>query len=450
MIGRTTVVRRSLPCRAAWRGVLFACAWSALLAAPGAAQTNRAVQEKPLREKAPAAEAGPADFRSQNFLMHTDLAAADAKQLLERLETMLGLISAYWARDPVGVIECYVVKDLANWPAGSIPDEGLPQIRAGAGVTITRGLKAGNAVVGRAVVYAVADRGTPQHEAVHAYCGQTFGTTGPVWYSEGMAEMGKYWRKDDKSVQCFDVVIDYLHRSEPKSLNEIVNGKEFTGDSWQNYAWRWALCHLLANNTNYAARFRPLGLALLKKEPTSFEQVYGDMAREIMFEYRFFLKHLEQGYRVDLCSWDWNWKKKKKPRALKGSATVTAKPRADRGWQPAGALVTADGTYEYKSTGTWRVDKDGSDLTGDGANDGAGRLVAAVLSAGDKDEEYSLGEEFELGVDGKFTAPDSGQLYVRCRDDWGKLADNAGTLTVKLKAAARVSSAERGVRSAER
>ncbi|HUY32933.1 MAG TPA: hypothetical protein VMV69_09140 [Pirellulales bacterium] len=406
----------------AWLGVGCLLCHTVLSAV---AQTERG--DKP----PPSAATAPADFRSRNFLMHTDLTADEAKQLLERLETMLELISAYWARVPAGIIECYVVKDLANWPPGSIPAEGMPQILAGAGVTITNKLSQGFAFVARSVVYSVAKRGTPQHEAVHAYCGQMFGTTGPVWYSEGMAEMGKYWRKDDKSVQCDDYVIDYLKSSEPKSLNEIVNGKEFTGDSWQNYAWRWALCHLLANNTNYAAQFRPLGLALLKKELTSFEQVYGAMAPEIMFEYRFFLKHLEQGYRADLCSWDWN----KKWRTLKGSVTVTAKLRADRGWQASGALMAGGARYQYKATGAWRLGKEEPDLAADGApDDGAGRLTAAVLATSDEEgQEYLLSKEFKLGAEGTFKAPAAGKLYLRCRDAWGQLADNQGTMTVKLK-----------------
>jgi len=421
------------------RARLIWCCAVLLTVSPAAAQTKRAEKERPTGDKDSQREKrstddkkGPVDFRSQNFLIHTDLAADDAKQLLERLETMLELISAYWGRPLSGLIEGYVVNDLANWPPGSIPQEGLPNIVAGAGVTITKSLSQGVGFVARAVVYSVANQGTPQHEAVHAYCGQTFGTTGPVWYSEGMAEMGKYWCKDDKSVQCYDIVIDYLKSNAPKSLNEIVNGKEFTGDSWQNYAWRWALCHLLANNTNYAAQFRPLGLALLRKEPTSFEQVYGEMASEIMFEYRFFLAHLEQGYRADLCSWDW----KKKWRNLKGSATTTATVKADRGWQPSGALVAAGATYQYKATGTWRLGKDQPEHRADGAEDGLGRLVAAVLTTENKDggQEYVLGEQFELGTEGTFKAPADGKLQFRCRDAWGQLADNQGTMTVKLKA----------------
>ena len=38
-----------------------------------------------------------------------------------------------------------------------------------------------------------------------------------------------------------------------------------TGDCWQNYAWRWALCHLLVNNPNYSATFRKVGLKMLDR-----------------------------------------------------------------------------------------------------------------------------------------------------------------------------------------
>lgn len=372
---------------------------------------------------------GPADFRSEHFIVHTDLSPDDAKELLDRLETMLSLISAYWQRPCTGMIECYVVKELANWPDGRIPAEGLGHIKAGAGVTLTTTLSSGAAFLSRSVVYAVADRGTPQHEAVHAYCGQTFGTAGPVWYSEGMAEMGQYWRKDDKSVQVHDVVLDYLRGSPPKSLNEIVNGEEFTGDSWQNYAWRWALCHLLANNTNYAAKFQPLGLALLKKQPTSFEAVYGDMADEIVFEYCFFLKHLEQGFRADLCSWDWQ----RKFRLPIGGTALTSKIKADRGWQPSGTMVVSGTTYQYSASGKWQTAKDAKTTSADGGEGGAGRLVAAIMTDDDH-KNYRLGEPFELGAKGTFTASTDGKLYLRCQDNWGQLADNKGTITVKVKA----------------
>ncbi len=392
----------------------------------------------PLRQAgqrpAPAGAAAPADYRSTHFLLHTDLPSKDAQALLKRLETMLDLISRYWARQPVGIIECYVVRDLAKWPAGTLHPDGLAKIAEGAGVTLTatytvpgpRGTR--KPVSSKSVVYASADHGTPEHEAVHAYCGQTFGAMGPLWYAEGMAEMGQYWEKDDPSVHIEPVVLRYLQTSQPQSLRDIVETKSarsFTGDSWQNYAWRWALCHLLSNNTNYRDRFRPLGLGFLTGERVSFESTYGAMADEIAFEYLFFLEHIDQGFRADLCSWD--WKKKGKP--LFGGTPVTAKILAARGWQPSGIACTAGQKYDFATSGTWQTGPAGKEIDADGRISGEGRLVGVLM------QDFALGEPFDLGSYGTFAAPTDGHLYLRCQDAWNRLADNKGAVTVKLKLA---------------
>jgi hypothetical protein len=218
-------------------------------------------------------------------------------------------------------------------------------------------------------------------------------------------------------------VVEYIRGSPPKSLNEIINGNEFTGDSWQNYAWRWALCHLLANNPNYSDRFRPLGLSILEERNVTFEQVYGAMAAEISFEYVFFLQHLDIGYRVDLCRWDW----KRKFTPLRGSSAVTFKVDAARGWQATGVTVTAGTEYEYSASGTWRTAKEAEPVAAEGESSGAGRLVGILM------DDFQLGEPFELGAFGSLAAPGDGKLYVRCQDEWNQLADNAGKVTVKLK-----------------
>ncbi len=374
------------------------------------------------KDEKPAA-AGPQDFRSKNFLVHTDLPAADARGLLERLEKMIALISRYWGRPNPKQIECFVVKDLKNWPAGSLEQRGLQSIRAGGGVTLSQVLFRGNSFAATATVYAVADRGTPQHEAVHAYCAHAFGRTGPMWYSEGMAEMGQYWRDNDASVNCHPVVVRYIRESPPRSLNKIINQDQVVADTWQDYAWRWALCHLLANNPNYNERFRPLGLGLLTKQNVSFERVYGAMAKEISFEYLFFLKNFDRGYRVDLCAWDW----KAKYRRPRGSGSLLSKIDAAHGWQPSRLLVRKDEEYEYTATGNWQTSETAKMVDANGAADGTGKLMGIVF------EDYQLSEPFELGVAGTFKAPTSGKLLLRCRDKWIELADNKGKLSVRIK-----------------
>jgi len=375
------------------------------------------------------------EFRSKHFLLHTDLPQKDARELLHKLEVMVGLISKYWGQPASGTIECYVVANLANWPESSLNPAGRAKIKQEAGVTMVETMSRGAKLLrAKALVFATAEHGTPQHEAVHAYCGQTFGRTGPLWYAEGMAEVGQYWREADTSVHVPEHVLAYLRGSRRRSLDEIVaddgtnaaNTAGPAGDTWQNYAWRWSLCHLLVNNPNYAGRFRALGLALLSGTPTKFADVFGPMHDEIAFEFGLFLSHLEQGYRVDLCSWDW----KRKFRELTDGTPVHARVLANHGWQPSGATVESGKRYEFSSSGNWSIDKEAA-VTADGKSDGRGRLEGVIM------KDFALGEPFPLGCYGSFVAPGDGRLYLRCRDEWSALADNKGSLSINIKDADR-------------
>ena len=40
----------------------------------------------------------------------------------------------------------------------------------------------------------------------------------------------------------------------------------------------------------------------------AFKEVFGSQIEKLEFEYRFFLEHLEKGFREDLCGWDWKKK----------------------------------------------------------------------------------------------------------------------------------------------
>lgn len=401
-------------------------AWSLCMPSADAQQRRIPRRTRPAA-KATATGGQPALFRSTNFLIHTDLSAKDAKALLVRLEKMVRLISRYWRRRNPRPIECWVVNDLRNWPAATLqlmPPAGVAKIQSGAGVTLSTIVRRGAQFRASAKVYAVAQGNVVMHEAVHAFCAHTFGRTGPVWYSEGMAEMGSYWKENDSAVNCSKSIARYLRGSKPKDLGEIVDPEQKTGDSWQNYAWRWALCHLLANNPNYAARFRPLGVGLLTRRPGySFKRVYGAMAKEINFEYHFFLARLAPGFRVDLCGWDW----KTRYRQPTGPAAVSSTIEARKGWQPSRLLVKAGKTYEYSAAGTWTLSKKGKPLTADGDLAGNGKLVGVLF------DDYKLSKPFELGTWGRFTAPSDGQLLLRCKCKWTELADNSGKVQVKIK-----------------
>ena len=396
------------------------------------ANTYRALSNEPKPQ--------PRLIRSPHFAFLTDVSDREARIILDKLERMAGLLERFFGRRPGGVVEGFIVHDLSLFPAGTFSEAaGVAKIREGAGVCF-------NASLGRlrkATLYSCADHGVIQHECTHGFCHMTFGSTGPTWLSEGIAELGNYWRDGEQAVDIEPVVMAYLQQAEPKrTLAEIATpGREPAG-TWQDYAWRWALCHLLANNPNYSDRFKPLAVALMEGRPdVSFESVYGPVARELAFEYDAFLRDVGNGYRADLTAWPW----KSKFRSLPPSGgRVQAIVRAAAGWQASGLRVEKGVVYEAAADGMWRTAPAGTPVGADGDAAGHGGLVGAVLLGAERGAEpgaakddgaagYTLSEGIPLGAKRAFVAPADGLLVLRCDDDWTQLADNAGELTVTLR-----------------
>jgi hypothetical protein len=85
--------------------------------------------------------------------------------------------------------------------------------------------------------------------------------------------------------------------------------------------------------------------------------------------------------------------------------------------------------YEVEVSGTWRTAPPAAAVGATGAADGHGRLVGVVF------RDYALGAEVPVEPGRPFVAPDSGDLYLRCRDDWTQLGDNSGQLSVTFRRA---------------
>jgi hypothetical protein len=364
--------------------------------------------------------ANPRELRSNHFVLYTDVSERNANILLAKLETMFDLVSDYYSARPTMPIECYVVQDLRKWPPGQFEPAALAKIMEPAGITITRTNARGATA---ATVYSCDKHSVVQHEAVHAFCAQTFGSPGPVWYSEGMAEMGQYWKPGQLAVDIDAVVIDYLTKSPPKKMADIVAAGQITGDSWQAYAWRWALCHLLASNPNYARRFKKLGLNIMAKKPDSFDAAFGKIADKISFEYDQFVQNFGNGYRVDLCCWDW----KTSCSNLSSDGRLKQIVKSNQGWQATKLEARQGVTYDYVTQGKWKISANGDETTANGEPSGKGKLIGVIF------RDFELGEPFELGEKGSFEATSEGQLFVRCREPWTSLADNDGEVTLFLR-----------------
>ena len=379
----------------------------------------------------------PREESSQHFVLYTDISPRSSKVLLEKLETMYGFLSRYYRKKPREAIECYVVSDLDKF-RGKLPPVGVRKIEERAGVTASRSLirTRGNRVKGKktlSTVYSCDDHGVVQHEAVHAYCAMAFGNAGPVWYAEGMAEMGQYWTPNVQGVHIEPVVIEYLTSAEKKKIPDIVAAGQITGDSWKAYSWRWALCYLLANNPNYSKRFHQLGVNLMAEKQDSFKKAFGDVADKIDFEYDQFVANFDNGYRADLCVWEWRDDAKEI-----GDKRAAVSVNANQGWQATGILLDQGESYDFICPGSkddngkrvppsWQIRKDQS-VSPNGNGRGDGRLVGAILS------DFELSEPFEIGNKKLATeVPASGQLYVRCREKWNAIGDNEGQVKVYVR-----------------
>jgi hypothetical protein len=196
---------------------------------------------------------------------------------------------------------------------------------------------------------------------------------------------------------------------------------ENTQQARRDYLWTWALCHVLAHNPNYASRFRSLGESYLSNRDDSFERAFGSMRQELEFEYRFFLDHVAVNYRVDLCSWDWDTPF----RAPERGEAIRRRVLAARGYQASSLAVTANRRYKFRTEGAWSTAADGPLHDANGA-DGRGHLEGVILT------DYRLGKPIVLGAEGVFTAPATGNLYLRCADAWPQLDDNRGEVQVHL------------------
>ncbi|MHB9080916.1 MAG: hypothetical protein ACYC3X_25880 [Pirellulaceae bacterium] len=393
--------------------------------------------------------------RSANFAVYTDLPAAEADQLLVRLEATLHNASNYWKRPSKATIECYVVQNLEAWQDRELPHP-MARLFIGriGGAAIAQPGGSGAQDRNRIVVFAAARAGVAEHEAIHAYCGQTFGTTGPLWYREGMAQLMTNDAAGAPARNFPPEILESLTSGQKFSIADVVRGgphgqqlcdslddkaaqhdglvglipvSQWTDENVRSlghlkdtYAWSWLVCHLLEYNPNYRARFRTLGQDYLTNRQDTFGKLFDPVANQLAFEYQFTVDRMAPGYRVDLCNWDWD----KRFRNLEGCRPIRTKIVAARGYQASGLLVAAGQSYAYSARGTWTTDPQSSPVTADGSGPGTGRLEAVVM------RDFQLSEPVLLGQDGKFSAPSDGQLYLRCRDAWSQLADNAGSVVV--------------------
>ena len=434
------------------QGALCALAWTVCLSAIGQEAPPAGADDDDAAVSAYSITA----HSSPHFRLYTDLDADAAGRAIQRMEKTLKWASQQWRRRLRGKITCYLAADIDRWPASKLPHpHARIWIKYVDGATVDERTTDGDKTRHQATIYASTRHGVLEHEVIHAFCAQAFGFMGPDWYKEGMAVLASHLANAEQPHRFAPELLATLHTVPHRSVRQIVDAEPTTretydwleekfarvanqrrgaAETWtdgdardlaklhQEYHWSWSLCHLLLNNPNYQRRFRALGDCYLAGHEGAFDDLFGAFRREISFEHRFLLDHLEDGYRVDLSRWDW-----RVPEGIAPGGELKCRVDAARGYQSTRVKILPNVAYEYSTTGTWATSPDGPTTDAGGQPQGAGRLVAVLQ------RDYQLLEPFELGASGSFVSPVSGHLYVRCHDRWNELSDNRGHIRLVIR-----------------
>lgn len=430
-------------------------------ASPGESETSpipvvREPQQQtapPLVAEAAVAAHGIRKLSSASLALYTDCPAnADINRWPELFEQADAQWSKYFGRSDTSeprrqVRACLMVDQPRFEAAGLLPDDLPPKFIKEKRTGYTRG----NAiwVCGQAAAYY--QRHLLFHEGTHSWMFAVFGTCGPAWYMEGMAELlGTHSLVDGKlELHCYprargdvpswgriEMVQNAAAAGRLLGLDAMLAMDPATVPGEEGYGWCWALTAFLDHHPRYRERFRRLPGEIQSTEFNSrVRELFADDWPQLNMEWLCFAASCEYGYDFERNVIDFD-----AGRALPAEgASVTL--RADRGWQSSGLRLEAGVEYRLAARGRYQVaDKPRVWLCEPGGvtiryyrGRPLGTLLAVVLPDPlDAYQPSGLGSPRAIGLETTWTPAESGTLYLRINDSPAELADNAGELEVTV------------------
>lgn len=299
------------------------------------------------------------------------------------------------------------------------------------------------------------------HEGTHSFMLSAFGSAGPGWYMEGMAELlGTHrWEHhtltlgimppDRESAALWGrvkLVREAVAAGRPLTLGQVLSIDNRQALSVEAYTWCWALCKFLDAQPRYSAKFHLLPRIVDRPDFTRrFRRAFRDQWSDLEFDWNAYIAELDYGYDFE--------------RAAVEHQTVAARAErspfilaADRGWQAtpwrlrAGQQyrVTAEGRYQIADDGQpWPCEPGGVTIRYH-AGEPLGKLLGVLRPLAQKKLAQKKGDEqlaphgdpfhpLPLGLSGLVQPAVDSQLYLRVNDSCAELSDNRGALTVRLE-----------------
>jgi hypothetical protein len=284
------------------------------------------------------------------------------------------------------------------------------------------------------------------HESTHAFMYATFGTCGPPWYMEGLAELLATHRLADGKLTlgCFpasheevpnwgriELVREAVQSGRPTSIDEILAYPSDANLKNETYGWSWAVAAFLDGHPRYRDRFRALpGELKVRDFNRLFRSRLADDWPELNVEWQVFIHELDYGYDLARNAVKFH------PGEGVDQGTITI--AADRGWQSSGVRVEPGTEYKVTAAGryqladrprVWWCEPDGVTIRYH-----RGRPLGILLAMVVPDDLAAAPwpDPTPIGAAGTVSAESPGTLYFKINDSPSELSDNGGSLEVTV------------------
>lgn len=309
------------------------------------------------------------------------------------------------------------------------------------------------------------------HEGTHGIMFAVQKSQGPPWYMEGVAELlaTHRWKDGKLAVGVFpsdaaevpklgriEIVQTEFARNRALKLRDVLAYDNRAHLQNEPYAWSWAAVAFFHEHPRYRERF-----SRLLKQPArqdfnaQMRTIFENDRQALAEEWQIFVANLVHGYDFERMAIDLNTE----AAPIQGNAEFDV--AANRGWQNTRLLVEKGRRYRIAGEGEfllgtkpqpWVSQANGITLR---YHHG---LPLGVLLAGirgttatpeirpnggppqetenkhqaEPSDRVTLINPAVIGTAATFVAPRTGVLYLRVNDSAGGLADNSGTLAVRV------------------
>jgi hypothetical protein len=222
-------------------------------------------------------------------------------------------------------------------------------------------------------------------------------------------------------------------------LPAVLNYSDTAHREVEPYAWCWAAAVLLDRHPAYRDRFRQLYQHVQEADFTDrFREAIGDDWQTLNEEWAIYVTGLEYGYDVPRTAIDFT------PGRDCPAEGARVQVAADRGWQNSGLSLTKGINYRLIASGRYQVgvqpQKIESEPGGISIRYYQGRPLGLLLAAVRPDHPpqnapSALLRPIPVGLGATIRSEAGGTLFFKINHSAAELRDNAGAVTVRVRAA---------------